>query len=207
MHLVDCVYNARSDDLSPKKEPSYNVSLEGQKRGYKWAEITGMTGHDLRRTFSTMVEKASGSADLAMSLLRDKTRGLNDRYINYSMDRLREALEKHSPLRLIFLVETGESRTLLSTSAAITHHAPYSSCLSASASGETSSSTNIETVPTELLSQLLDQLVALGETARMLRQSFMGNGQNTEQPTVLIQQHLNGGSRKDEQNSKKNAGA
>ena len=61
-----------------------------------------------------------------MRLLRDKIPGQNDRYINFPMSRLREALERYSPLRLIkqketgsglshepadSLVETGESRT------------------------------------------------------------------------------------------------
>ena len=78
-------------------------------------------GHDLRRSFATLVKEASGDEFLAMRLIRDKIPGMNDRYINFSMVRLREALESYSPLRLIkkapalpelgLLVETGESRT------------------------------------------------------------------------------------------------
>ena len=78
-------------------------------------------GHDLRRTFATLVQRASGNEFLAMRLIRDKIPGQSERYINYSLGQLREDLERYSPLRLIrkapalreqeFLVETGESRT------------------------------------------------------------------------------------------------
>jgi len=75
-------------------------------------------GHDLRRTFCTMVREASGDEFLAMRLARDIIPGVNDRYINARPVQLRESLKKYSPLRLIkqvqdgeSLVETGESRT------------------------------------------------------------------------------------------------
>jgi len=75
-------------------------------------------GHDLRRTFCTLVEEASGSESLAMRLARDKITGVNDRYINATPAKLRESLLKYSPIRLIRhkqagenLVEAGESRT------------------------------------------------------------------------------------------------
>jgi len=75
-------------------------------------------GHDLRRTFCTLVREASGDEFLAMRLARDKIPGVNDRYINAHPAKLRESLLKYSPLRLIrqvqageSLVETGESRT------------------------------------------------------------------------------------------------
>ena len=76
------------------------------------------TGHDLRRTFCTLVREASGDELLAMRLARDKIPGVNDRYINVQPHQLRESLLRHSPVRLISkdpagesLVETGESRT------------------------------------------------------------------------------------------------
>jgi len=76
-------------------------------------------GHDLRRTFCTMVREASGDEFLAMRLARDKIPGVNDRYINADPAKLRESLIRYSPLRLIRqnsqagenLVEAGESRT------------------------------------------------------------------------------------------------
>jgi len=39
------------------------------------------TGHDLRRSFCTLVREASGDEFLAMRLARDKILGINDRYI------------------------------------------------------------------------------------------------------------------------------
>jgi integrase len=85
-------------------------------------------GHDLRRTFCSLVREASGDEFLAMRLARDVIPGINDRYINYSLTRLREDLIRYSPLRLVsqkrtvqagekptqtgeYMVETGESRT------------------------------------------------------------------------------------------------
>ena len=95
-------------------------------RLYARAGINGMIGHELRKSFATLVTTASNDEFIAMRLLRDKIPGQNDRYINFPMSRLREALERYSPLRLIkqketgsglshepadSLVETGESRT------------------------------------------------------------------------------------------------
>ena len=66
-----------------------------------------MTGHDLRRTFATMVRHASGDEFLAIRLIRDKVPGQSDRYINIPQNELRDALLKYSPLRLIHKKETG----------------------------------------------------------------------------------------------------
>ena len=66
-------------------------------------------GHDLRRTCSTIVQEASGDEFVAMRLLRDKIPGVNDRYINYGSEKLKAALAKFSPLRLIKLDQNGES--------------------------------------------------------------------------------------------------
>ena len=75
--------------------------------------------HDLRRTFMTLVQEASGDELLATRLLRNRVLGVNDRYRNVSPGSLVLYLEKHSPIRTILtpeltgesLVETGESRT------------------------------------------------------------------------------------------------
>jgi integrase len=63
------------------------------------AGIKGFTGHDLRRTFATLVTAASHDEFLAMRLIRDRVPGLGDRYIRYPMDQLVEGLEKFSPIR------------------------------------------------------------------------------------------------------------
>ncbi len=62
---------------------------------------TEYQGHDLRRTFCTLVREASGDEFLAMRLARDKIPGVNDRYINTRPVKLRESLMRYSPLRLI----------------------------------------------------------------------------------------------------------
>ena len=63
------------------------------------AGIKGFTGHDLRRTFATLVTAASHDEFLAMRLIRDRVPGLGDRNIRYPMDRLVEALQQYSPIR------------------------------------------------------------------------------------------------------------
>jgi integrase len=63
------------------------------------AGIKGFTGHDLRRTFATLVTTASHDEFLAMHLIRDRVPGLSQRYISYPMDQLVEALQKYSPIR------------------------------------------------------------------------------------------------------------
>jgi len=78
-------------------------------RLYARAGIIGLTGHDLRRSFATLVTTASNGEFIAMRLLRDKIPGQSDRYINFPIPRLREALERYSPLRLIEQKETGSS--------------------------------------------------------------------------------------------------
>ena len=70
-------------------------------RLYARAGIEGMSGHDLRRTFSTLVREASRDEFLAMRLLRDKVPGQGERYIAVTPAQLRAALERYSPFRLM----------------------------------------------------------------------------------------------------------
>ena len=65
-------------------------------------------GHDLRRTFCTLVREASGDEFLAMRLARDIIPGVSDRYININLAKLRESLLEYSPLRQIKLMQEGE---------------------------------------------------------------------------------------------------
>lgn len=58
-------------------------------------------GHDLRRTFASLVRDASEDEFIAMRLIRDKIQGQNDRYINFPLKRLVSLLERYSPLRQI----------------------------------------------------------------------------------------------------------
>ena len=110
--LADRVYRGRREPLGE------NGMSQLVKRLYARAVITKMTGHDLRRSFSTLAVEAGCDHFLSMRLLRDTIPGQGDRYIKYPLSRLVEDLKRYSPLRLLRLkqegerlVETGESRT------------------------------------------------------------------------------------------------
>ncbi len=83
---------------APLKEDGMNKMI---KRLMTRAGIQGFTGHDLRRTFATMVRSESGDEFLAMRLIRDKIPGVGERYIQFPKEELVRALEKYSPLRQI----------------------------------------------------------------------------------------------------------
>ncbi len=123
--LIELAEGLESEDRI-FRGPRYDLGEDGMtkliRRLYTRASLTDICGHDLRRTFATMVREASRDEFLAMRLIRDKIPGQNDRYLAVTPVKLREALEKYSPLRLITtvspagetgecLVETGESRT------------------------------------------------------------------------------------------------
>ena len=76
------------------------------ERLLKRAVIKGLTGHDLRRTFATLVTSASGDEFLAMRLPRDTVPGLSNRYIRFPVSKLVEALQAYSPVRQAGEVET-----------------------------------------------------------------------------------------------------
>jgi len=44
-------------DLPPKKEPSYNVSLEGQQRGNKWSEGTSLRNRSSRWNVTSLHDR------------------------------------------------------------------------------------------------------------------------------------------------------
>jgi integrase len=58
-------------------------------------------GHDLRRTFATLVRQASKDEFLAMRLIRDQVPDLHDRYISFPVSDLVTALNRYSPIRLV----------------------------------------------------------------------------------------------------------
>jgi len=110
---------ARQGKKQPLGEDGMSQLVE---RLFKRAGIKGFTGHDLRRTFATLVMVASKDELLAMRLIRDTVPGVGSRYIKYPMGQLVEALKMYSPVKLdgesekppvpeavIGLVETGES--------------------------------------------------------------------------------------------------
>ena len=75
------------------------------------------------------------------------------------------------------MVETGEGRTPPSIPETLSNNIPHVSCMSTGSVLETSfrqacDSAKFESDPLKLLSQLLDQLVALGQIAQQLRQAL-----------------------------------
>lgn len=68
------------------------------KRLFKAAGVAGFTGHDLRRTFISLVTEVSGDELLGMRLARDRVPGVNDRYVSRDLPAL---LAEFSPLSLL----------------------------------------------------------------------------------------------------------
>ena len=65
-------------------------------RAFARAGLIGFTGHNLRDTFTTLVDRDSGDLTVAMNLIRDKLPGVASRYVKRDLPSL---LERHSPLR------------------------------------------------------------------------------------------------------------
>ena len=68
------------------------------KRLLARAGLTGFTGHNLRDTFATLVERKAGDLTVSMALIRDKVPGVASRYVTRDLPAL---LENYSPLRQI----------------------------------------------------------------------------------------------------------
>ena len=68
------------------------------KRLLAQAGLTGFTGHNMRDTFATLVERNAGDLTVSMALIRDKVPGVASRYVTRDLPSL---LENHSPLRQI----------------------------------------------------------------------------------------------------------
>ena len=68
------------------------------KRLLSGGGLTGFTGHNLRDTFATLVERKAGDLTVSMALIRDKVPGVASRYVTRDLPAL---LESYSPLRQI----------------------------------------------------------------------------------------------------------
>ena len=69
-----------------------------EKRLLARAGLTGFTGHNLRDTFATLVERKAGDLTVSMALIRDKVPGVASRYVTRDLPTL---LENYSPIRQI----------------------------------------------------------------------------------------------------------
>ena len=61
------------------------------KRLLAQAGLTGFTGHNLRDTFATLVERKSGDLTVSMALIRDKVPGVASRYVTRDLPALLES--------------------------------------------------------------------------------------------------------------------
>ena len=68
------------------------------KRLLAQAGLTGFTGHNMRDTFATLVERKAGDLTVSMALIRDKVPGVASRYVTRDLPSF---LENHSPIRQI----------------------------------------------------------------------------------------------------------
>ena len=68
------------------------------KRLLAHSGLTGFTGHNMRDTFATLVERNTGDLTISMALIRDKVPGVASRYVTRDLPSL---LKNHSPLRQI----------------------------------------------------------------------------------------------------------
>ena len=85
----------RNGSTQPLGEDGLSQMLD---RLFEKAHIE-LNGHDLRRTFSSLVFELSGDWFLTCRLIRDKIPGCGDRYIHVPLSMLVQDLEKYSPLR------------------------------------------------------------------------------------------------------------
>jgi len=96
------------------------------------------------------------------------------------------------------LVETGESRTPPSITGTISNDAwpvsyPPASSVLESGFGQVWDPVKLESDPLNLIPRLLDQIIALGQTAQQLRRALSGNGHRPEKLSEAVQQLAQGG--------------
>ena len=123
--------------------------------------------HTLRHTFSTLAYLAGCDWDAVELLLRqkEKKRNVTNRYIHLSPEQrlklMREKLERYSPLRIVY-----GSAPQLGIKPDYT---------------QLDSSTLIAATAAELLPELLDGMIALGQMAEEISHALGGNGHRPEQ--------------------------
>ena len=95
-------------------------------------------------------------------------------------------------------METGESRTPPSITRTISKDTsytsyPYTSRVLDSGFPEVWDPVKLESDPLNLIPRLLDQIIALGQTAQQLRRALSGNGHRPEKLSEAVQQLAQGG--------------
>ncbi|MBA7611776.1 Tyrosine recombinase XerC [subsurface metagenome] len=111
----------------------------------------GVNCHTLRHTFATLMTEYGLDEISCRRLMRHADSSMTERYVHLDLTTLSRKLGQYSPLRLANPPSVNWSKTSIS-------------------------SNSLQHDPAQLLPQLLDQLEALGETAKQLKQALGSNG-------------------------------
>ena len=111
----------------------------------------GVNCHTLRHTFATLMTEYGLDEISCRRLMRHADSSMTERYVHLDLTTLSRKLGQYSPLRLANPPGVNWSKTSIS-------------------------SNSLQHDPAQLLPRLLDQLEALGETAKQLKQALGSNG-------------------------------
>ncbi|GAI59383.1 unnamed protein product, partial [marine sediment metagenome] len=111
----------------------------------------GVNCHALRHTFATLMTEHGLDEISCRRLMRHADSSMTERYVHLDLTTLSRKLGQYSPLRLVNSPGVNQSKTSIS-------------------------SNSLQHDPAQLLPRLLDQLEALGETAKQLKQALGSNG-------------------------------
>lgn len=129
----------------------------------------GCCCHLLRHSFSTLAQEAGMPFPVCQRLMRHSPRTQTEQYTHFSRQFLREQLERYSPIKLI------------------NEGLPSIAYFRQSAEPSGSEVLLTEGDPAQLLPQLLDQLITLGQAAHELRHALGANGHRAELLNEIIE--------------------
>ncbi|GAI92812.1 unnamed protein product [marine sediment metagenome] len=159
--------------------------------------------HTLRHTFSTLAYLAGCDWDSVELLLRqkEKRRNVTNRYIHLSSEQrlnlLRERLERYSPLRMVAGSELGKKPDFAQlvtnpSNFRETFHTPAEAAAKGTkpltTTGRRPDFDSVRPLPNpaQLLPELLDWMITLGETTHDFKRALGGNGHWPEQVEELL---------------------
>ena len=125
--------------------------------------------HTLRNTAGALWSTFGGDWTSNRQLLRHSAKTMTDHYSPLTIDELRAKDERYNPM-LNLMRELNLATKYLNTSSVRVSEADF------------------EADPAQLLPQLLDQLIALGDMARQISHALGGNGHRPEQVAQLIEE-------------------
>ena len=148
---------------------AYHIERIGRRAGFE------VTPHMLRNTAAALWYYYGGDKSSNRMLLRHSTDDMTDHYSNEFLDELRAKDERHNPM-LNLMRELGLAPSEYDRLKTRGDKLAYPNTGSV-----------LVTDPAQLLPQLLDQLIALGQLAHELRHVLGGNGHRPEELKEIIQ--------------------